>query len=149
SAAGADTMRILIDVGNTRIKLGWIKTETGEREAAPLAVEHAEAGRIAAWLDAMTDGPVSALGVNVAGAAISEQLDKLFRERLGTDVRWIAAQPEAAGVRNAYDDPAQLGPDRWMSMVGLGPLARGAPLVLANFGKIGRAPRRERMCDED
>src|SRR5690606_39982915 len=61
SAAGADTMRILIDVGNTRIKLGWIKTETGEREAAPLAVEHAEAGRIAAWLDAMTDGPVSAL----------------------------------------------------------------------------------------
>lgn len=127
-------MTILIDVGNTRIKLGWIETATGKREAEPLAVEHANTGRIAAWLDEIDAAPVAALGVNVAGPALAEQLDSLFRDRCGIDVRWITAQSQAAGVRNVYDDPAQLGPDRWMSMVGLGPLARTAPLVLANFG---------------
>src|SRR5690606_33756769 len=49
--------------------------------------------------------------------------------------RWIQGEPQAAGVRNAYDNPAQLGADRWVSMLGLAQHASlSAPSILATFG---------------
>ncbi|MFW7343313.1 type III pantothenate kinase [Pollutimonas sp. H1-120] len=127
-------MIVLIDAGNTRLKLGWVDPGTGRRESHPLAMSHHDLHQLAAWLDQLTPKPRAALGVNVAGKALADALDELFRLRCGRSVSWISGQAQATGVRNAYDTPAQLGADRWVSMIGLARHAQGGPLLLASFG---------------
>ncbi len=129
--------QLLIDMGNSRIKCGWANTRTGQREPGTVAVSHTELDQLADWLPASShDLSPQALGVNVAGMALADRLGALLRERIGLTVQWIDSQPEAAGVRNAYNNPAQLGPDRWVSMIGLAGHASGddRPLMLASFG---------------
>lgn len=127
-------MIVLIDAGNTRLKLGWIDPETAVRESRPLAIRHHDLHQIAAWLDHLAPAPRAALGVNVAGKALADALDELFRRRYGYAISWISGQAQAAGVRNAYDTPSQLGPDRWVSMIGLARHAHDGPQLLASFG---------------
>lgn len=127
-------MIVLIDAGNTRLKLGWIDPGTGRRESHPLAISHHDLHRLAGWLDQLSPEPRAALGVNVAGKALADALDELLRLRCGRPVSWISGQAQAAGVRNAYDVPGQLGADRWVSMIGLARHAQDGPLLLASFG---------------
>jgi type III pantothenate kinase len=127
-------MIVLVDVGNTRIKLGWIRVQTGERERTALTLAHGDVGLISAWLNELDPTPTCAVGVNVAGAVMASTIDAVFQRDFPFKVRWICGQPEMAGVRNAYDKPDQLGADRWASMVGLAPYARSGPVMLASFG---------------
>src|SRR3546814_700167 len=112
-------MKALIDVGNTRMKLGWVDSATGRRESHALALGHHDLPQLAGWLEQLTPAPLGALGVNVAGKAMAAALDALFLGRYGQPVRWITGQAQAGGVRNAYDTPEQLGADRWAAMIGL------------------------------
>lgn len=133
-------MIILIDAGNTRIKFGWIDPANGQREAAPLALRHADLEeQLPAWLRQLPHTPAAAMGINVAGAAIAGRLGSL----LGTYVEridWIRSVHSALNVRNAYDMPEQLGADRWVALLGLAEHVRQAknpghpPLLLASFG---------------
>jgi type III pantothenate kinase len=127
-------MIVLIDAGNTRLKLGWVDPDTGRRESHPLAINHHNLHQFSAWLEHLTPAPRAALGVNVAGKALADAVDELFRLRGGAAVTWISGAAQAAGVRNAYDNPAQLGADRWVSMIGLAAHAQGEPQLLASFG---------------
>lgn len=131
-------MMLLIDAGNTRIKFGWLST--GEREPAPLALHHDQLDQLAPWLHQQPVRPTSAIGVNVAGAAIAAEIEAVLASH-GCAIVWISSAPHALGVRNAYDDPAQLGPDRWVALLGLASASTSnyAPLqiqalVLASFG---------------
>jgi type III pantothenate kinase len=130
---------LLIDAGNTRIKFGWIDTRTGEREPVALALGHAELEQIEPWLatrpNDAASGAIRAIGTNVAGNEAGSRIEDLVRRHLGTSVSWVTGTPVAAGVRNGYMNPAQLGPDRWVSMVGLAGHAQGrGPMMLASFG---------------
>lgn len=127
-------MKVLIDVGNTRMKLGWVDGATGRRESHALALGHHDLPQLAGWLEQLTPAPLGALGVNVAGKAMAAALDALFLGRYGQPVRWITGQAQAGGVRNAYDTPEQLGADRWAAMIGLAQHAKSQPLLLASFG---------------
>lgn len=128
-------MMLLIDAGNTRIKIGWIKPDTGERETQALALEHGALEQLPAWLQQLDAPPSAALGVSVAHPGVAASLDALLRRHYTFAARWIQGEPQAAGVRNAYDTPAQLGADRWVSMLGLAQRAtRETPLMLASFG---------------
>jgi type III pantothenate kinase len=127
-------MIVLIDAGNTRLKLGWVDPDTGRREAHPLAIGHHNLHQFSAWLEHLTPTPTAAWGVNVAGTALADALDELFRLHCGATVSWVSGQAHAAGVRNAYDAPAQLGADRWVSMIGLAVHAQGQLQLLASFG---------------
>ncbi|HUH58676.1 MAG TPA: type III pantothenate kinase [Candidimonas sp.] len=126
-------MRILIDAGNTRIKIGWVDTDSGRREEQVLALAHNEIGSLPAWLAQLSSRPTAALGVNVASAAIATSLDALFERQLSIRIRWIRSERQAMDVVNAYVDAQQLGADRWVSMVGLASHCH-APAVLASFG---------------
>jgi type III pantothenate kinase len=46
---------------------------------------------------------------------------------------WIASAREQCGVRNSYDDPAQLGCDRWAALIGAWRLC-GGPALVVNAG---------------
>ncbi len=116
-------MLLLVDAGNTRIK--WAL-------AAPGAVPgHWRAYGSLAYADAETDAdalaahwsglsPTGALVSNVAGDATAARLARHL-EGLGlpaSAVQWFRSLPECAGVRNGYAQPAQLGSDRFASLIG-------------------------------
>lgn len=132
-------MQLLIDAGNTRVKLGW-RLADGSREAAATAYTHAElATRLPTWLATLPAPPVAALGVNVAGARIAEVVTRTIQTHCGCTVRWQTATAEALGLLNGYRNPAQLGADRWAALLALLTHPRyrhRAPCaqVLATFG---------------
>ncbi len=131
-------MIILLDVGNSRIKLGWHHPSLG-REAAVHAIalnplsELPE--RLHKWLARLPVQPCEACGVNVAGTEVAELLEQAF-QTLGCKLTWNAPTAKQLNVYNGYDKPEQLGADRWAALLGLAGHFPGAhpPLVLATFG---------------
>ena len=127
-------MIILIDVGNTRVKFGWLDPATGKREAQTLALRHADiAAMLPSWLAQLAAPATAAIGVNVAGTAAAQNLDAIFQRHHGIEIQWVTSQAQAAGIRNAYEVAAQLGADRWVSMIGLAQHTECAAM-LATFG---------------
>jgi type III pantothenate kinase len=104
---------LVIDVGNSRLKWasrgpqGWTaKGTVANQDIGSLAVRD--------WQN--LERPVRAVGVNVAGEAARVRVEgQLARWRL--PVEWLAAGTLAGGVTNRYKTPAQLGADRWASLV--------------------------------
>jgi type III pantothenate kinase len=111
-------MIVLIDAGNTRVKFGWLKPDTGERETVALALHHASLDQLNGWLAQLPVRPAAAIGVNVAGEAVAARLQTLLAKHTGP-IAWISSQRQSAGLRNAYRSPGQLGADRWVSLIGL------------------------------
>ncbi|NYT57951.1 type III pantothenate kinase [Alcaligenaceae bacterium] len=131
-------MKLLIDIGNTRIKIGWLKPGCGRRETQPLTLEHNAIGQFPAWLAQLDERPSAVLGVSVAHPEAAIELDAILNQRYGLSAHWVQGSSWAAGVRNAYQTPGQLGADRWVAMLGLAGHAQalpvGGPLILASFG---------------
>ncbi len=132
---GGVPVTLLLDAGNTRIKLGWVAVG-GARESSGLAIDHAALERILPWLDAQGVRPVAGLGVNVAGPAVADALGATLRRAGLPPPVWQRSLPRAAGVRNAYRVPDQLGADRWAALLGLAQhlAPQGPPALLASFG---------------
>jgi len=130
-------MIILIDAGNTRIKFGWIQPDTGHRESKALALPHAELEQVDAWLRQLPAAPSGAIGVNVAGAAMAGRLQAHMAKYIPA-IDWVGSQASALDVHNHYRQPGQLGPDRWVALLGLAQRMRtthlSAPAMLASFG---------------
>jgi len=126
-------MMLLVDIGNSRVKLGWLDRASGARESEPLAIAHDQLQTVFAWLQGLPRAPVAAMGANVAGARLAARV----QDALGLSVRWIASSACAGGVRNGYLSPSQLGADRWLALIGLAARAvhdPNTPLMLANYG---------------
>lgn len=119
-------MKVLaVDAGNTRIKWGL---HDGEVWVAQSWVPTAEAEKLeAAWNQVTL--PDVLVASNVAGAAVERAL-AAGAERLGSPLRMIESRGEQCGVRSGYDDPSQLGPDRWAALIGAWHLCRGPSLVV-------------------
>src|SRR5690625_4223487 len=126
----------LIDIGNTRLKIGWLNPVTGQREPAALALDPHDAQALVEWFREQKVQPVRALGVNVAGAGKAMLTEQLFKRHFGVTINWQTSQALSCDVLNQYRDPTQLGADRWAAMIGLSALqsASDTPLLLANFG---------------
>lgn len=66
---------------------------------------------------------------NVAGEGAAEKLTRLCAEWNLAPV-WVEGKKHQCGVSNAYDDPAELGPDRWAALIGAHALAPGHRVVV-------------------
>jgi len=130
-------MILLIDSGNSRLKVGWLDPDhpDGPREPAAIAFETLDPDALGDWLGTLARRPALALGVNVAGAARGDGIGAALA-RHGCPVHWITSRAELLGLRNRYTQPAQLGADRLVSLLGVrSRLPRDhAPFVLASFG---------------
>lgn len=127
-------MLLLIDIGNTRIK--WAVVD----EAAALgswhtfgAVAHAR-GSESDFFDAVEAWqqlPISrALVANVAG----DEKRSMLQQRLPIPIDWFVSPPQAAGVRNDYREPTQLGCDRFAAAIGAHALFPASELLIVNCG---------------
>ncbi len=131
-------MIVLLDVGNSRVKLGWHHPTMG-REPTAHAVALNQLAQLpellGRWLAALPMQPTAARGVNVAGPVVADRLEAALRQA-GCVVQWMLPTDSSLGVSNAYDTPAQLGADRWSALIGLAGRFTGdhPALVLATFG---------------
>ena len=104
---------LVIDVGNSRMKWGlrgphgWVALgSTPNSDIGTLSLRD--------WQS--LPRPMRAVGINVAGEAARVRVEaQLTRWRLVPE--WLTASDAACGVVNRYARPAQLGADRWASLV--------------------------------
>jgi type III pantothenate kinase len=107
------TQILVIDVGNSRLKWG-LRGPGGW--SARGAVANQDIGSLAVRDWQNLERPARVVGVNVAGEAARVRVEgQLARWRL--PVEWLVAGTHAGGVTNRYRNPAQLGADRWVSLV--------------------------------
>ena len=142
-------MWLLIDAGNTRIK--WALAE----KLRPLSPWQPHNDIDAGWLatGAVTHADMTTLaglwqgrGIsqvvvsNVAGVAAREQLAQLLQQAVApapTALHWFSSVALAAGLRNGYRDPNQLGGDRFASLIGARALFPAHPF----YGGINATPQ--------
>ena len=118
-------MILLIDAGNTRIK--W------RLQDAPRATVVDEGALAHEDIDTLgrlrrdTNARLRVVGSNVAGAAIADRIAAALGD---VAVEWLHPTHEACGVCNLYENPGQLGADRWAALIGARDLHAGAGLVV-------------------
>ena len=105
---------LLIDAGNTRIKWRIVDAAHPLEALAEGALEHAAVDTLAAVV-AAHPGLTRLYGCNVAGAAMAGRIAAACD---GLAINWLVSSAARAGVRNLYDEPAQLGADRWAALIG-------------------------------
>ena len=118
---------LAIDAGNTRIKWGAHDGTHWLRQAWLDTRRAAELGPALAGLPPFEAVVVS----NVAGAALRDVILKALPP--APKPRWIRSARAQCGVRNSYDDPAQLGCDRWAALIGAH-RRHGGPAVVVDAG---------------
>ena len=108
-------MILEMDVGNTRIK--WRLRPIGAVEAARQGALVYEAGLGLALSELPLD---EATGISLAAVLSDRKKSQLLDElsKCSNVQPWLAeVAAEALGVTCGYDNPAQLGVDRWLAMV--------------------------------
>ena len=122
-------MNLLLDLGNTRLKWAW---HDGGALHARGAVAHDDAGWADAFASALREGPaparawLAAVGAEPLAAAVGAAVRDA---RPGCALARVQSPAAGAGVVNAYAEPARLGVDRFLALVGARGRTPGAALV--------------------
>jgi len=119
---------LLFDVGNSRCKWAWVEKGIWLRQGV-LANKD-----VAAWHDLQSSltafaSPGLILLSNVADEEFELRLLKLSDD-WNCPVEKVVAQAAQCGVSNAYEQPAQLGSDRWAALIAAWGQTRQACLVV-------------------
>jgi type III pantothenate kinase len=133
-------MQLLIDIGNTSIK--WAVHDGSGLTAFGSARHHGglPIDLVAAWegLAETLAGPAGtgrggitdAVAAKVGPDAVLDAVGTLTQACWGCVPRPVETCAEAAGVRVAYAEPARLGVDRFLALIGAHPLGSGAKLII-------------------
>jgi type III pantothenate kinase len=109
-------MILLIDIGNTRLK--WAQFHSGELGAQSAAV-HRTWTRDDFISNVLKAGPPSRVLIsNVGGETIAALANESIRSIYGVQPEFVLPTAHAGGVRSGYANPAQLGVDRWVALIG-------------------------------
>lgn len=109
-------MRLLVDIGNTRIK--WASHDSVE--FGPQGAEaHGGWGlsEMQRHITMQASAPERILVSNVAGSHIAAIFTEAALQAWGLRPVFVHSTAEACGVRNAYAEPGKLGVDRWIGMI--------------------------------
>lgn len=128
---------LLVDIGNSRIKARWIGgSDRGERrvDLDPVALD--ELDRLADhWQPLAAERIDTAYISNVASVdAEATLVASLLANRPALTIERIVPDARTGGLVNGYRDPARLGPDRWMSLVGAHAMLPARSLLVCGFG---------------
>lgn len=121
-------MKLLMDVGNTRIK--WALHDHGTDVERGI-VRHRDVP-VGTWIGGLPhlDRVASIFVANVAGGVLDAVLRDWAGSMPGVEAHFLRATASAGGVRNAYAVPDLLGVDRWLGMIGARRTCRGAFLLV-------------------
>ena len=117
-------MIVCIDSGNTRIKWG---VRDADNWLAQGALAHAELAGLEVLLSQWK--PSSVLLSNVAGPQALAGIQQALAPWQGL-ISELRSGASGLDVRNGYDNPAQLGVDRWCALIGARGITTAACLVV-------------------
>jgi len=110
-------MRLLVDVGNSSIK--WATLESGHLSSQQriwYQEIHFENTLEKAWGQL---APSKGIWVsNVAGPQKAKRLAHWVRGYFGREPTFIQTSCAEGGIKNGYQNPEQLGVDRWLALIG-------------------------------
>lgn len=116
-------MMLLLDQGNTRTR--WAVAAAGEIIARG-GLDDADPAALVPWRDAVSQVAVS----SVAAAARRDELAGRLAALGFAKPHFLVTGVEAGGIHNGYRDPARLGVDRWLAMLGVRSQLAGPFLVV-------------------
>jgi type III pantothenate kinase len=127
-------MILCIDAGNSRVKWGWAeRTSDGGMRWTSIAtvslIEFAATSDHVNPFSITHEAPERIVISNVAGEG-AHQLIVNWTSIFETEPLWLRAEAEGWGVKNGYERPELLGPDRWAALVAARALHNGASLVV-------------------
>lgn len=111
--------RLLIDIGNSRLKWAWTfgaELAAGPAFSSDITTLADDLQRF--WGDRPSP-PTEVYLANVAGADRAAVLSDWLLTQWGLVPRVVRPETQRYGVVNGYDQPQQLGVDRWVALVGL------------------------------
>lgn len=107
-------MRLLLDLGNTRLK--WALESGGRWQAQGAAAWSEDPALLASTWQALPV-PSAVFGASVVDEPREQAVAAQVRALFGLGIHWLRTPASACGVRNAYPEPARLGVDRFLAMV--------------------------------
>ncbi len=122
-------MKLLVDLGNSRLKWAWAATAQwtpGGSEAHPGA-------DLSALLDSVWGvhpAPGQVVLASVAAPARTQELITWLQERWALSPHIVRGQAALLGVQNRYEDPTRLGADRWAALIAARALTPHAACVV-------------------
>ena len=120
-------MLLLFDLGNSRCK--WARADGALQPGAAIEYGQDFSRALETSLGALPR-PERVLAVSVAGDAVTAQLAAWARAQFGLTLELMPARSAQCGVSSRYDNPAQLGADRWAALVGARGRTRDAVCVV-------------------
>lgn len=117
---------LLLDIGNSRVK--WALANHAEWLAEGVS-PHGESDSLLQEWDRFP-APEKAIASNVAGQEPARLFSAYWQTR-SVPLHWIQSSPASSGVRNLYDQPRQLGSDRWAALIGAWARVHDACLVVS------------------
>lgn len=131
-----DTTFLLLDIGNTRVKWARVRVNAKDQKSALWLAEGACAHHLLGDLLREWDSqprknmPDRVFGANVAGSLAAARIETCWQQR-GVSLLWAQTQAACCGVTNTYEQPEQLGVDRWAALVGAWSKLHSACLVVS------------------
>jgi type III pantothenate kinase len=125
---------LAIDAGNSRVKWGWYESGGGWSGIANVSlIEFAASSDHINPFSATHDNPARIIISNVAGEG-AHQLLVNWTSIFDSNPEWVRGERELCGVRNLYDQPELLGPDRWAALIAARALEPGRACLVVNAG---------------
>lgn len=126
-------MRLLVDIGNSRVK--WATAGAGPLSAPGAALHRgADPAALAALLAGLPAGAASIRLASVARDEVTSMVTALLEQRYGLPVERVVTAPAAGGLRNGYRDWRQLGVDRWLALRAAHAAAPGEAACIVDAG---------------
>ena len=134
-------MILAIDAGNSRVKWGWYEVERQEADgktawssvATVSLIEFAASSDHVNPFSATHENPARIIISNVAGEG-AHQLLVNWTRIFEAEPLWLKGESQTCGVRNGYEPPDQLGPDRWAALIAARALEPGRACLVVNAG---------------
>jgi type III pantothenate kinase len=120
---------LAIDAGNSRVKWGWHDGASWTGLATVSLIEFAAANHHVNPFATMHDNPASIVISNVAGEGAHQMLVN-WTSIFEAEPLWLTGEAARCGVVSRYEQPEQLGPDRWAALVAARALCGDACLVV-------------------
>jgi type III pantothenate kinase len=134
---------LLIDIGNTRIKLGLATIDIQGVRSWYYLGQHDTHASLSELIDFFAvyilelKHTKCAVGVCVAGAEAKQRITQALPHFLAQHMKWLTGQTPLLGLHNHYSTPQTLGADRWLAIYGvlqsIHPIPP-TPCILATFG---------------
>lgn len=122
-------MKLLVDIGNSRVKWAVVGDQnTIEAPASSAADDDC-------WPQALPVADIESIWyASVAAAGAERPLQEWARAHGLAPPQRIVTTARAGGVVNAYDEPSRMGADRWLACIAAHRRARGQSALIVDAG---------------